>query len=167
MVSNYYGLIHLIVSLLALLTGTWVLFTKKGTSRHKKIGYVYVVSMVIVNATAFMIYNLWGKWGLFHWTALVSSITLLLGMLPMIIKKPADYISYHFGFMYWSVVGLYGAFVAEVMVRIPPVIFKDGIPNSTFYKMLGISIALTMGVGAYCFLRLTKKWEGIFAKVKH
>ncbi len=164
MYTNLIGQIHLWVSILALLMGTWVITTKKGTPRHKKVGYIYVVSMIMVNSTAFMLYNLYGKWGIFHWTALISSVTLLLGMIPMVIKRPSDYISYHFGFMYWSVVGLYGAFVAEVLVRIPNVIFDNGIPNTMFYNMLGVSLAITMGIGTYFFIYHTRKWEKIYGK---
>jgi hypothetical protein len=46
LVGDAYGLIHLISSIVALVAGALVLIMKKGTIRHKQIGYVYVVSMV-------------------------------------------------------------------------------------------------------------------------
>ena len=54
------GMIHLIASIIALITGSLVLILKKGTKIHKQIGYVYVVSMGILILTAFMIYRLFG-----------------------------------------------------------------------------------------------------------
>ena len=69
-VSGNIGLIHLIVSIIAMITGIFVLLTKKGTIKHKQIGYVYTVSMVLVNVTAFMIYRLFGGFGIFHFFAI-------------------------------------------------------------------------------------------------
>jgi uncharacterized membrane protein len=57
-VSGNIGLIHLLVSIVAMITGIVVLSNKKGTKKHKQIGYIYVVSMLLVNLTAFMIYRL-------------------------------------------------------------------------------------------------------------
>ena len=105
-VSDLTGLIHLFASLIALIAGTLVLIQTKGTRRHKQTGYLYSFAMVIVLLTSFMMYNLYGKFGLFHWLALVSTLTLIGGLLPILIKKPDSYISWHFSFMYWSVFGL-------------------------------------------------------------
>ncbi len=58
LIGDTYGLIHLISSIVALATGTLVLFMKKGTIRHKQIGYGYVISMGLLILTAFMIYRL-------------------------------------------------------------------------------------------------------------
>jgi hypothetical protein len=46
--------------------------------------------------------------------------------------------------MYWSVFGLDGVFVAETFVRIPDVVIESGIPNLTFYNMIGIAVGTTM-----------------------
>lgn len=159
------GLIHFISCLLSLLFGTYVLVTKKGTKRHKQIGYAYVVSMLVLLVTSFMLYHLFNRFGLFHWLAVVSSITLLGGFIPVLIKKPASYISMHFSFMYWSVFGLYGAFVAEVMVRIPKYVVEGGKPNAMFFNMVGIAVFITMGLGYYFFYKYKGGWEK-FDKVK-
>ena len=113
-VTGTTGLIHLISSIIALVTGLLVLTTTKGTTRHKKIGYIYVVSMVVLNLTAFMIYRLFGKFAIFHWFAVLSCLTLIAGMYPVLTKKSKNYLLTHFNFMYWSVVGLYCAFCAEI-----------------------------------------------------
>ncbi len=158
LVSGTTGLIHLLFSILALIFGTLVLIFLKGTNKHKRIGYFYCISMLGVNITAFMIYRLYNKFGIFHWLAVISLLTLIAGMLPMIIKKPKSYITLHFNFMYWSVIGLYAAFTAETLVRIPDVIMESGIPNSTFYKMTGLASGITMILGAFFSIKNRKKW---------
>jgi len=162
-IGNEIGLIHLIASVVALIAGTLILFLTKGTQLHKRIGYTYVTSMTILLITAFMIYRLFGTWGVFHWTALISTLTLICGLVPILTRRPTNnYISLHFSFMYWSVIGLYGAFAAETLVRIPKIVIESGIPNKVFYNMTGIAVGLTMGLGAYFFIKLKPKWDKQF-----
>jgi uncharacterized membrane protein len=162
-ITDKVGLIHLIFSIVALATGTLVLGLTKGTKTHKKIGYIYSASMFIVLVTAFSMYNLFGTWGIFHWAAVVSTITLALGLIPILTKRPKkNYISLHFSFMYWSVIGLYGAFMAEFFVRFPKKVVDSGIPNEVFYNMTGIAVAITMGLGAYFFINRIPKWKKNF-----
>lgn len=166
-ITGQTGLVHFIASMLALLLGSAVLFMPKGTSQHRIVGKFYALCMLVVLTTAFMIYRLFGTWGIFHWTALVSSLTLLAGLLPIYLKRPADnYVSLHFSFMYWSVMGVYAAFVAETMVRMPKVVVQSGIPNSVFYTMTGIGTAVVMGLAVFFFLRLHPKWDKRFGRRK-
>lgn len=89
MLSNMIGVTHLIASILALIACSLVLKNAKGTKTHKKIGYVYAIAMVIVLVTSFQIYRLNGTFGILHWIAVLSSITLLAGMVPMFIENLA------------------------------------------------------------------------------
>jgi hypothetical protein len=66
--------------------------------------------------------------------------------------------------MYWSVMGVYAAFVSETLVRMPKVVIESGIPNSVFYNMTGIGPALVMGLGGYFFAKYRSKWEKQFAQ---
>ena len=159
LISDSTGAVHLIFSILALITGSFILIGQKGTVLHKRIGYAYVVSMTVVLVTAFAIYSLYGSFGIFHWMALFSSVTLAGGMIPMIFRRPRkSYIAYHFSFMYWSVIGLYGAFIAETLVRIPEVVIESSVPNSTFYTMTGIGTFVVMMAGNIFFFRNKNKW---------
>ena len=151
LVGDTYGLVHLIASIVALVTGTLVLFMNKGTIRHKQIGYVYVISMGLLLLTSFMIYRLFNGWGAFHYAAIFSLVTIGLGMIPIWTKKPVNKWKYmHFSFMYWSVVGLYAAFAAEILTRIP---------GSSFFGMVGISFVIIMLVAAVCFGLKKSKWS--------
>jgi uncharacterized membrane protein len=159
-ITSNTGLIHFIASLFALLFGTLSLVLPKATAKHKIIGRLYSLIMVVVLITAFMTYRLFGTWGIFHWTAVISSLTLFAGLFPILTKRPIkNHISLHFSFMYWSVMGVYGAFVSETLVRMPKVVVESGIPNSVFYNMTGVGTAIVMGFGVYFFLKLKPKWD--------
>ena len=158
LISSSIGGIHLFFAMLALVLGTMVLFKTKGTATHKRIGYSYILSMLGVNITALMIYRLFGSFGIFHWMAIASLLTIIAGMIPMFLKKPASYISLHFNFMYWSVFGLYAAFMAETCVRFPDVVIESGIPNHVFYNMTGIASGITIGIGFFISFWKRKDW---------
>jgi uncharacterized membrane protein len=148
------GFIHLIASILALVFGSLVLILEKGTKRHKQIGYAYFVSMIGVLATAFMIYRLFGRFGIFHVTAIISSVTLMFGIIPAILRKPVNnWLRLHFGFMFWSVIGLYAAFAAESLVRIP---------QTPFFGMVGIATFAVMIFGGIVFGIKQNKWAEIY-----
>ena len=149
-VSGEIGLVHLTAAIMALITGTWILAANKGTLIHRAVGYVYIVSMLMMLVTAFMIYRLFGGFGIFHVFAVISSITLLGGMIPAIRRKPEkSWLDWHFSFMYWSVLGLYGAFVGEILVRIPA---------TRSFRLLGVSIMAVMALGYLFFFFYKKRW---------
>ena len=154
-IGNEIGLVHLISSCFALIFGTYILIAKKGTKQHVKIGYLYVICMGILILTAFMIYRLFNGWGIFHYTTLVSLFSILLGMVSIWTKKPVNKWKYlHFSFMYWSVIGLYAAFAAEILVRIP---------KTPFFGMVGIATGIIMLIGGIFFGINKRKWEKIFS----
>lgn len=159
-VSGPTGFIHLIFSIIALITGLLVLTTKKGTKKHKQFGYIYSISMIILNLTAFMIYKLYGKFGLFHWFAIISSITLLIGLYPVLSKRGRNYLWIHFTYMYWSVAGLYCALMAEIFSRLPAIILKQtGEPATGFYKGVGIGIGVVMIIAWIFFIKYRPIWS--------
>ncbi len=150
------GTLHLISSILALVFGSVVIFGKKGTSTHKKWGYAYVVSMIGVNLTAFLIYKLFGGFGIFHFAALVSTLTLIGGMIPVLRRKnKKKYIFSHFAFMYWSVMGLYAAFASEILTRVP---------ETPFFGMVGIATGIIMTIAYIFFYRNKKIWYEQFIR---
>jgi uncharacterized membrane protein len=158
-VNGPIGLIHLVFSIVSLIAGLLNLVTKKGTKQHKRVGYIYSISLIILNLTAFMIYNLYGRFGIFHWLALMSCLTLFAGLYPVITKKGKNYILTHFAFMYWSVIGLYSALMAELFSRLPKIILTEsGKPMTVFYIFAGIGIAIVMIAGIYFFVKYKLQW---------
>lgn len=161
-VSGGIGLVHLIFSIFALIFGTWVLVARKATQTHRRAGYAYAASMVLLLATAFMIYRLFGRFGVFHIAAVVSSVTLFAGMLPVIFRRPRNnWLNLHFSFMYWSVFGLYAAFVAEMATRLP--IRTAFSSRTTFFIIVVAATLLTMLVGQIVFFMNKKRWQVTFA----
>ncbi|MCS6916161.1 MAG: hypothetical protein NZM08_00550, partial [Chitinophagales bacterium] len=58
-------------------------FYPKGSRLHRRIGRVYAISMLVLLITAFLIYRLFGGWGLFYWLAVLAAVTPLGGMIPI------------------------------------------------------------------------------------
>ncbi len=115
--DSWLGLFHTVTAIMAMIFGTIVLLGKKGTQKHRKIGYVYVVNMLLLNVSAFGIYNFGGP-SLFHVFALISLVTVFMGLIPAIKKNNSKWYGRHFYYMCWSVVGLYCAFWAEIGTRL-------------------------------------------------
>ena len=115
---DWLGITHLGAALGSLATGFGVVVTAKGTTLHRRLGWSYVACMVVVNGTALMIYDLFGRFGPFHVAALVSGGGLLMGVLASLRRKPRKlWIAYHAYWMTWSYVGLAAAAVSEVSTR--------------------------------------------------
>ncbi|UOQ67458.1 hypothetical protein [Hymenobacter volaticus] len=150
-VYSNWGLLHLIAALASLVLGTAVLVLSKGNKRHKQLGYSYVGSMTVMLATSFAIYRQFHSFGIFHVAALLSSITLCAGMVPVLRKKPTlSWQRLHYSFMYLSVLELYVALVAEVLVRRP---------GMGFWDVVSLSTATVLLPGTALFTRFYKRWQ--------
>jgi uncharacterized membrane protein len=111
---------HVIAAIAAMLLGAVVFLNRKGSRLHVQVGIGYVVSMLIMNATALAINRLSGTVNAFHVGAVFSLATLMAGWVPAIRRKPRDrWLRYHFEFMSWSYVGLIAAAVSEAGTRLP------------------------------------------------
>ena len=150
LVYSSWGAVHLAAAVAALALGTGVLALPKWGRLHKRLGYGYVGSLAVMLATSFAIYRQFHGFGIFHVAALLSGATLLAGMGPVWRKWPArGWLQLHYGFMYLSVLELYVALVAEVLVRLP---------GYSFWQVAGISSAVVLLPGAGLFRRLRRQW---------
>jgi uncharacterized membrane protein len=111
------GLTHTTLAVLAILFGAVVVLNRKGTSRHKVYGWLYVLAMVGQNVTALLIYRLFGRFGPFHWLALSSLATVFVALAFVLLRRPPNWLALHGETMSWSYVGLLAAAVAEISVR--------------------------------------------------
>lgn len=162
MLSGFIGQLHFLFAILSLVFGTMVLFKTKGTFHHKVIGYLYVLSMMVVLVTSFMLHNL-ATFGLLHWFSVISSISILLGILPIMFRVPTkNYMVFHFSFMYWSVIGLYCALTAEIFTRIPFLFDFGDETMSLFYILLGLASGIVGAIGSRYFKRYKKQWSKRF-----
>lgn len=117
------GQTHLLTAVVALGAGAWVLWARKGTRIHVSSGYIYLVSMVLLNGTALAKYDLSGGFNMFHASAIASLLTLAGAFAAaMIYRKTRDRraIAAHGHLMIWSYFGLFAALIAEVVTRALP-----------------------------------------------
>ncbi len=151
------GLIHVIAAVVALLTGTLIFFSNKGGLLHRRVGYGYVVSMLVLNISAFLIYRLFGKFGPFHIAALFSTATILGGMVPALLRhRVRNWLQWHYYFMNWSVVGLYAAFWAETFTRT--------LPMGQFWPIVVGATVMTTTIGSVLIRRHAARFLPVAGK---
>ena len=136
------------MAVLAMIAGIVVVFNKKGTVFHKRIGYFYVINMLLLNLSSFFIIN-FGGFSIFHFFALLSLATIIGGIVPAI-RRTKNWYGYHFYFMSWSVVGLYCAFWSEVGTR-----FVKNMKE--FWWAVALASITTALIGNYYINREAKK----------
>lgn len=111
--------IHTIFSVLAILVGI-IFLIPKGTKKHKKLGYVYAVSMLICLITSFGLFNLWDSFGVYHVLSIVSFLTLLIALyFPLFGRKGKRWIIQHSIWMGYSYVGLIMAAGSHLFGLVP------------------------------------------------
>jgi uncharacterized membrane protein len=156
------GLTHTISAVAALAAGATVLLTRKGTRRHRQLGWAYVVSMILLNVTALLIYRLFGRVGPFHVGAVFSLVTVIAGTAAAIgarrarsrrnAVERARALERHYAWMTWSYVGLAAAAVSEIATRMPALR-----PRPEQLLAFGITVAvatvLVVAVGAQLIRR--------------
>jgi uncharacterized protein (DUF2141 family)/uncharacterized membrane protein len=143
---DWFGAMHAAFGLAALALGLGVVLLPKGTALHRRIGLLYAATMLVLNATALAIYDLFGGFGVFHWLALVSLGTLAAGVLPVWLRRPRDWLELHARFMSWSYAGLVAAFFAEIGARLPGVGFTMAVLVPTIGVMLAAAVLIHVRV---------------------
>ena len=109
---------HVVAALSALLAGAAVLLSPKGTYTHRKIGTIYVLALVLVNVAALSLHRE-NAFGVFHALAVVSLVTLTVGLSPLLLGKrsPAVFAT-HAYCMTWSYAGLVAAGCGQLAVAV-------------------------------------------------
>lgn len=112
---------HTAFGLAALASGFGVIVQRKGTSRHRLLGWICLGSMLTLNFTSLFMYRLTGDFNFFHAAALASLATLLFGMLPTRTRPfLGGSVLRHAYFMAGSYVGVLAATSAEIATRVFP-----------------------------------------------
>ena len=137
------GAAHTFFGVAALLLGLAVVFRRKGTRTHRRMGRAYALAMLSLNVTALTIYDLFGRFGPFHVAALISLATVVAGFIAVYTRRPRKtWLALHATFMGWSYVGLLAAFIAEIAVRVPGVRFGPGVMMTTVLVTVGGAILI-------------------------
>lgn len=112
------GAVHFTASITGLATGAYLLLTTKGTKRHKNIGYVFTIALLLVNLSALFIYDFNdGRISVFHFLIPVSLFFLIYGIYPMIRNRTPLSIHRHIIGMDGAALGLWAAGATEFFVR--------------------------------------------------
>lgn len=112
------GLLHVLMALASLCFGSLVIFWRKGDKTHRWLGRSYLAAMSGLNLTALSNFELFGRFGPFHWLALISLASIMAGFLAVRRKGP-HWKHAHAWFMTGSYVGLLAATAAEIASRVP------------------------------------------------
>ena len=142
------SIFHTLVGCIALLAGPLVFALPKGTQRHRRAGWVYTGSMVLLCGSSFGLYGTtpnFDGFGAFHVMAILSLLTVLAGLVPVLLRRrfPGHWFPLHYHFMLWSYVGLImalGSHVAGVLVGL---LVQAGLTANTAWL---VSIALCWGL---------------------
>jgi uncharacterized membrane protein len=109
---------HVVAAVSALGAGAAVLLFPKGTHTHRVIGAVYVLALVLVNVAALSLHRE-NTFGVFHALAVVSLITIAVGLSPFLLgKRSPTIISIHAYCMTWSYAGLVAAGCGQLTVAV-------------------------------------------------
>jgi uncharacterized membrane protein len=138
-----------------MLLGALVIASRKGTKKHKKLGYGFFGAMVLMNITALFTHSLY-FFGPFHWMAMGSLALVSCGIgAPLFFRRYSAWRRVHYDLMLWSYVGLIAAFFSEIIVRVPLIGVVTGGGTLFWNLVVGISVA-TFAVGGY-FIERRKK----------
>ena len=112
------GWVHLVASFTALAAGILVLVRPKGTPVHKRRGWVYVLTLLVTNVTAFGIYRR-GVFFFPHWLAIAALIVTTVGILAAHFRIPLKaWLHLHLTCLLTSFYILVGGGVNEVFLRV-------------------------------------------------
>jgi uncharacterized membrane protein len=75
--------VHAFAAMTAFALGIVQLSAPKGTLPHRTLGWVWVVLMVVISASSFLIHGIrmWGPWSPIHILSVFTPIMLVLGVL--------------------------------------------------------------------------------------
>jgi uncharacterized membrane protein len=150
MIQSTTGLIHTIAATCALIAGLVIFSRPKATTTHRVLGYLYVVSMLIMLSTSLTIYHLTHHFNFLHFFTLIATPPLLLGLSFAMFRRPRGaWVGLHYYWMNWSYIGLVSAFAAEMTTRVimPFAYHHYGIRSMGLFWGLvgGASFVITIG----------------------
>ena len=113
--------LHTALGVAALAAGAGNLLARKGTPRHRLVGWIYAGSMAGLIGTSFAIFELFGEFGPFHAMSLVSGGTLALAVyFPLRRHRYENWLEHHYMWIPWSDVGLVMATGSHLFALGPP-----------------------------------------------
>lgn len=109
---------HILAASLSLIFGTIVIFGKKGTTKHKKLGLYFFYVMLLNNLTALFILNAFGKWFFPHYLAIACLIFIIPGIFAVKLKHKY-WLKVHIICLVVSYYLLIGGAINETFLHVP------------------------------------------------
>jgi len=117
-ISELLSWTHIVSATVSILLGAVVLIGSKGTPRHRRLGFWYVVSMYINNLTALFIVNAFGKWFFPHYLAIACLVVLIPAYIAPVLKFKY-WMRWHLSCMVVSYYLLMGGALNEAFLHLP------------------------------------------------
>ncbi|HML11188.1 MAG TPA: DUF2306 domain-containing protein [Stellaceae bacterium] len=141
---------HVAAAFAALVFGALVLLMRKGTSLHRAMGSAYTAAMIVLCIAALLLYRMTGRFGPFHILAVVTLVTIGLGI-KAIVARPRR-LSRHYQMMTFSYLGLLSAATTQLLLYLPAL---HGVVRGT---ITGIASAVAFtAAGAIILPRLQRR----------
>jgi uncharacterized membrane protein len=147
---SFFGSLHVAAAVLALVVAAIVLVRRKGTTAHVRLGRVYVVLLVLVDAFALLTYR--NGIGPFHLLAVISLATLSAGVVWSPRRRGSR--QTHGILMIWSVAGLVAAGLAQGATAAIP----QASPWPTVATTASVCLLATLATRALTRRRSSTKW---------
>lgn len=112
--------VHTAFGVIALVAGGANLLRRKGTSRHRQIGWIYAGAMYALLLTSFFIYEAFGQFGVFHVLSIFSGVTLTVALyFPLRRWHHPHWMAHHYMWISYSYIGLVMATGSHLMDAVP------------------------------------------------
>jgi uncharacterized membrane protein len=159
MIHSWLGYFHTSAATAALVFGAFIFPMMKGSNLHKVLGYLYASALLATNVTAFGLYHLTGHFGLFHVAAIVSFLTLVAALIPVVTRRPKkSWLSLHYKYTSWSYIGLSAAALSEAAVRLP---------RAPFWPAVAFGSAIFFGIGGWLITRMKERTLARAWRISH
>jgi len=157
--DTFTGLVHVTLAVMCLILGPFIFLRRKGDARHKFLGRIWAIMMLIVNVSALVTYDINGKPNMFHIFAVINLIALVPGFIFIRLyqksRKPLHLVM-HRKLMVWAYFGLASAGVWQVATTFIRLSLTD-INLGSMFIALGVLTFVCTGFVHFYLERTEKK----------
>lgn len=115
------GTVHAVLASAGIVIGLLQLWRRKGGALHRALGYAYVVTMLVADGSALLVFQFTGRLNVLHLGALINLLCIGAGLWPaMRSPRQRNWQDRHRVWMAGSYIGLLAAAATEFTVRTVP-----------------------------------------------
>ncbi len=158
------GVVHFLLASICLVLGAVVLYSNKGTGRHRVLGSIWLVLMITVNTSALTMYDTSSGLNLFHFMAVFSLATIIPGYVSIrryaLTGNQAFLIAHHI-YMSWGYFGLAAAGIWQVISRLVYTMIGPGHFDTVLTTLIGLTVLASWAM--HRFLKRTMSGQRVAA----